>query len=183
MSLINSAHDVLRTGIREGVKYRAIVIDNDDPKKLCRIKFKIPKFFEFETSVSPWAICSDNGADGSGKNFGTINIPRKDSYVDIEFIGGSVYHPRYYSSSMFSSVQPTDVGIHYPDRKIIRLSNGVFVIIDENDNMINIFNPGATNIDTGDAIGISTPSTIAISPDGGLVVYVKEGDEIGRAHV
>jgi hypothetical protein len=130
------------------MRYRAVVIKNDDPLKLCRIKFKIPKFFEFDARDCPWAIPQSNGADGATDSAGTVNIPRVGSYVDIMFMSGSVYHPTYHATSVFNLVKMAVTEENYPNRKIHKLQNGFYIIVDEKTNSVEIFDPGDFGLKT-----------------------------------
>lgn len=176
MSLINSTRDIARIGLREGTRYRAIVTKNDDPKQLGRIKFKIPKFFEFDTVVAPWAIPQSNGEDGASKTAGTVNIPRVGAFVDIMFMGGSVYHPAYHPTSIFKSVQLERSNVNYPDRKIHQLSNGCYLVIDEKDGFIDIFNPGDLRLSVNGSSNIIVKGTCNINADGAVSIVSNEGE-------
>jgi hypothetical protein len=183
MSLINSTRDILRIGLREGTRYRAIVTDNVDPKKLCRVKFKIPKFFEFDPTVCPWAIPQSNGADGASLKAGTLNIPRIDSYVDIMFMGGSVYHPTYHATSVFSTVQLEKSSINYPDRKIMQLSNGCYLIVDEKDSFIDIFNPGDLRLTVNGTSNINIKGLCNLNVEGNVLITSTKGNITATAKV
>ena len=176
MSLINSTRDVLRVGLKEGTRYRALVTKNDDPKQLARIKFKIPNFFEFDVTSSPWAMCQSNGADGAGPTFGTLSVPKVGSYVDVLFTGGSVYHPVYCATSIFKSVQMEKSNINYPNRKIHQLSNGCYFVIDEQDGFMDIFNPGNLRLTVKGSSNLIIGGTCNLTVKGNITVLCEEGD-------
>jgi hypothetical protein len=184
MSLINSTRDVSRIGIKEGMRYRAIVTSNDDKNKkgkksyLGRIKFKIPKFFEFEISDCPWAIPQSNGADGASKICGTVNVPRVGSYVDIMFMGGSVYHPTYHSTSIFESIV-TELGkINYPNRKVTVLANGTHIIIDEEANSMEFYVPGDYGVKANGTCNLSIAGNVIINSKAGRVNLTTENGDV-----
>lgn len=176
MSLINTAQTIKRQGLDLTQSYRAQVIENRDPKHLGRIKFKIPNFFSFSVEDAPWAICSTNDAGGAGKKYGSVNIPRIDSWVDITFQNGSVYHPVYKPTSIFQTVRLEKSQVNYPDRKIFMLSNGCYIVIDEHDNMVDIFNPGDVRITINGSVGITVKGTLSAEVTGNTTLVVKEGD-------
>lgn len=176
MSFINSARDILRVGLREGTRYRAIVTDNKDPKQLARIRFKIPKFFDLAVSDSPWAICGNAGIDGSTSTTGSLDIPRIGSYVDVEFMNGSPYHPRYMSSTLFKPVQLEQAQINYPDRKIMRFSNGTYIVLDLYNNLIQVFNPGDVTLDISGTCGMKVDGALTISCNDNATVQVNKGN-------
>jgi hypothetical protein len=166
MSLINSVRDMSRIGLKEGTRYRAQVIKNDDPKQLGRIKFKIPEFFNFPVKDAPWAIPQNNGADGATNKAGTVNIPRVGSFVDIMFMGGSVYHPAYHATSIFKTVYLKESKVNYPNRKIHKLQNGTSIIIDEKANSMEIYVPGD--------IGIKSKASTSIVVGGKCNLYAND---------
>jgi hypothetical protein len=176
MGLINSTRDILRVGLREGVRYRAIVTDNKDPKQLGRIKFKIPKFFELELKDSPWAICANAGIDGGTKESGSLDIPRIDSFVEIMFMHGSPYHPKYFSTTLFKPNQLKQAQVNYPDRKIIRLSNKAFLVVDLHNNLIQVYNPGDVSIEINGSCGINVQGTTTLSSVGDTTISVSKGN-------
>jgi hypothetical protein len=176
MSLINSTRDISRIGINGTTRHRAQVIENKDPKQLGRIKFKIEKFFEFSLDVSPWAIPSSNDADGSMKNVGTFNVPRIGAYVDIIFLDGSVYHPQYHPTTIFKTVVMDKSQVNYPDRKIFALSNGCYLVIDEKDNYMDIFNPGDMRLTVRGSCSIEIDGACNLIVGGNIVATSLTGD-------
>lgn len=176
MSLLNSATDIIRIGIKEGMRYRASVIENKDPKQLGRIKFRIPDFFDFSIEDSPWAIPLSNGADGATNKSGVVSIPRIDSFVDIEFRAGSVYHPAYLPTTIFESVYLEKSRINYPERHLIEMQNGCYVFLDERTGLVEFFNPGDVRIIVHGSVSMEVKGTFAGSVDGNATIIVNKGD-------
>jgi Type VI secretion system/phage-baseplate injector OB domain len=64
-------------------KYVAIVVDNDDPKGLARVRVKVPEVFGEETTG--WCLpCSPLAGPGTG----VAAVPPVDSQVFVEWSGG-----------------------------------------------------------------------------------------------
>jgi uncharacterized protein involved in type VI secretion and phage assembly len=64
-------------------KYAAIVVDNEDPKGLARLKVQVPEVFGDETTG--WAVpCSPY----AGQNAGLAAVPPKGSLVYVEWPAG-----------------------------------------------------------------------------------------------
>jgi hypothetical protein len=180
MSLINSTRDITRIGLKEGVRYRALVTENwdvdakGDQRFLGRIKFNIPKFFEFDLKFSPWAIPQSNGADGASPKSGHLNVPRIGSYVDIMFMGGSVYHPVYLPCTIFETVVLEEAKINYPNRKIHRLENGFMIIVDEKANSVEIYDPGDFQLKTMGVCNLVIEGNVNINSKTGNITCTTE---------
>jgi hypothetical protein len=64
-------------------KYVAIVVDNDDPKRLARVRVKVPEVFGEETTG--WCLpCSPLAGPGTG----VAAVPPVDSQVFVEWPAG-----------------------------------------------------------------------------------------------
>ena len=74
--------------------YFQMVIDNDDPLKLGRIKFRIDQFHrDLPDDVLPWQLCQF----GANNQFGKTEIPQMYSTILIRFLHGNFYNPVYFS--------------------------------------------------------------------------------------
>jgi hypothetical protein len=177
MPILNSFQHLKSGGVRAGILYKAQVIKNDDPKEWSRIKFKIPKLFEFSPDDSPWAIPESNDTDGASKKSGHIDVPCLDSWVLIEFQNGSLYHPVYSPMYINDEVKMTGDAQsgninpyeNYPYRKVHKYSNGMVVVVDTKSNELLIHNPGTATIN------IDGDTLIAVNK-GDLTVGVAEGN-------
>ena len=80
--------------------YRGVVVNNEDPKKGCRIKVKVFGVFDNieDNEILPWAIMADQTLGGL-KNVGSSFIPEVDSHVFVFFEGGDHRFPVYFASA------------------------------------------------------------------------------------
>lgn len=79
--------------------YRAIVIDNNDPKEAGRVKVKVfPMFNGVSNSDLPWAIPADPSFGGIS-NRGSINVPDINSHVFVFFENGDHRFPVYFAGA------------------------------------------------------------------------------------
>jgi hypothetical protein len=68
-------------------KFLAIVVDNDDPKKLSRVRVRVPELFANEETG--WCLpCSPYGGAANGKGVGLAAVPPNGSLVFVEWPGG-----------------------------------------------------------------------------------------------
>jgi uncharacterized protein involved in type VI secretion and phage assembly len=71
-------------------KYRALVVDNEDPENLGRLKVQVPSVLGSEV-VSGWATpCVPHGGDA---NLGWLSIPEVGAGVWVEFEDGDLEFP------------------------------------------------------------------------------------------
>lgn len=109
-------------------KYRGIVFDNEDPKKMLRIRAIVPVISE---KPLMWALpCVDYlGADS-----GSIKIPGKNDGVWIEFEGGDVNYPIW--SGMWASkkdIPQEFLNVYNEKSSIEKDKNGNYILITENE--------------------------------------------------
>ena len=179
MPILNSFQHLKAGGIKAGVKYKAQVTNNIDENKdgttneWGRIKFKIPRLFEFSPDDSPWAISEANGTDGASSKSGDLDVPAVNTWVLIEFQNGSLYHPVYSPMYINDEVKMKDERVNcsenYPFRKIHRYTNGMIVVVDTKSNELIIKNPGTANI-------FIDGDTVVTVNKGDLTVGVTEGN-------
>ncbi|MFZ5758620.1 MAG: phage baseplate assembly protein V [Thermodesulfobacteriota bacterium] len=115
-------------------KYRGLVVDNDDPEQLGRLKVRIPSVLGDQV-VTGWAFpCLPYGG---AANQGTLFVPEVDAGVWIEFEEGNLEYPlwvgSYWSAPAGDSELPRPNGADGseeseiqapPTRKIIKTVKG-----------------------------------------------------------
>jgi uncharacterized protein involved in type VI secretion and phage assembly len=139
-TVIELAHQVRS---RHYGKYRGVVRDNDDPKKMGRIKVLVPEIYKDE--LSPWALpCAPYAGVGSGQ----FTIPPPDAGVWIEFEAGNPARPIWTGCWWGRDETPKNeegtAGI--PSLKVIRSESGLLVSMDDDGQTISVSDENGKNI-------------------------------------
>jgi uncharacterized protein involved in type VI secretion and phage assembly len=150
--------------------YRGIVVANDDPSKLGRIKAKVPSVLgEVATG---WCLpCVPYAGDQVGIAF----LPEVDSGVWITFEGGDVSYPVWVgcfwrSGELPSSVQPGVKLIATKSPHALKLddSGQAITLTDPNGNTVQLDSTGITHSKGGQHVVVSD-SSVSVN-DGALEV-------------
>jgi hypothetical protein len=142
--------------------YRALVVDNDDPLQLGRIKARIYPMLSGITDANllPWIIPAMSLFTGAGDGIGLFCVPTIDSYVYVFFEQGDMYQPVYFAESQTGTKGlPTDRTTNYPNRRVWKTSSGIIIYIDDTDKHIKIVHP------TGTYILLDTDGNITLDPN------------------
>ncbi len=82
--------------------YHGVVVDNADPLRLGRVRFRIPGMVE---PASAWAFpCG--GLMGGTKARGTFSVPKKEADIVCAFIGGHADVPVYWTGHYGEDERP-----------------------------------------------------------------------------
>lgn len=104
-------------------KYRGIVVDNADPKRLGRIRARVPD--AMGDNVTGWALpCAPFG----GKSVGLFMIPPTDALVWIEFEQGDPDYPIWTGCFWSDADAPSPTGS--ADVKILKTQTASLTIDD-----------------------------------------------------
>lgn len=124
-------------------KYRGIVTDNGDPKKLGRLRARVPEVLD--TVETGWALPC---APYAGHQSGAFTVPSPGAGVWIEFESGVVSRPIWTGCWWGSSDIPQDeAGADAtPDVKILRSESGLIVALHDDDNSIAVSDQNGQNI-------------------------------------
>lgn len=124
-------------------KYRGIVVDNDDPLLLARIRAEVPGVLGDVSSG--WALpCLPYTGDGSGLHL----VPPVGAGVWIEFEAGDPDFP-IWTGGWWGSGQPPDEETGKPARaslKVLRSEQGMVVALDDDDQTIAISDGTGRNL-------------------------------------
>lgn len=124
-------------------KYRGIVSDNGDPKKLGRLRARVPEILgDVETG---WALPC---APYAGHQSGAFTVPAAGTGVWIEFESGVVSRPIWTGCWWGSGDIPTDeAGADAtPDLKILRSESGLMVALHDDDGSIAVSDGNGQNL-------------------------------------
>ena len=150
----------------------AVVIDNNDPEKLGRVKVRF--FWQAEKDSTPWLriIHAHGGTTGSGEQHGFYFIPEIDDEVmvgfendnpDKAFVIGNLYHKK----------SPPDHWYHAENNiKAIRTRNGNQIIFVDEDGKeeIRILNKDDSSPTNEISLSLSNNGKITIKSEGELEI-------------
>lgn len=162
-------------------RYEAKVVANDDTKSddgrmLCRVQARVAGLFDgTDDEDLPWALPTFMHTDGAGADSGYQWVPKVGTKVLLQFQDGSSEHPIYSSYPADASTLLEEMKTNYPDRKVVRHSDGFVVVIDTRTHEVFIRNPGAYNIFIQGDANLSITGNVVEKIEGNRTSVV-EGD-------
>jgi uncharacterized protein involved in type VI secretion and phage assembly len=107
-------------------KFRAFVVDNEDPQRMGRVKLRIPSVLgEIE---SDWALpCF---AYGGGDQYGMIAVPPVDAAVVAEFLEGDASSPMW-TGTFWRTGDEVPEEFENPAQKVLRTETGHKIVFDD----------------------------------------------------
>ena len=113
-------------------KYRGIVVDNNDPEKLGRLKVKVPSVLGNDV-VTGWAMpCLPYGG---AKDQGFFFIPEERSGVWVEFEAGDLEFPiwvgTYWAKPGGNSEVPKEAQVSPPTNRVVKTPSGHMIEFDD----------------------------------------------------
>jgi uncharacterized protein involved in type VI secretion and phage assembly len=124
-------------------KYRGLVVDNEDPQGMGRIRAQVPEVLD--DVVSPWALpCTPYAGDGSGQ----YTIPPVDAGVWVEFEAGDPSRPIWSGGWWSPDQAPTnqDGTGKVPTMKVLRSEQGLMISFDDDGQAISVSDSDGSNI-------------------------------------
>ncbi len=97
--------------------YVATVVDNNDPKKLQRVRVNIPELMEGASALLPWIAPIQKAVFGFGNTSGTVSVPEVGSQVVVQFQEGDLSYGLMLGaipSKVFEL--PGELSTNYPKR-------------------------------------------------------------------
>jgi hypothetical protein len=174
--------------------YKGIVVENNDPDKLYKIKVKIENFLEGDIDKLPWVLPKTPISAFSG---GFINVPEKNTEVWITFPFKDnpyiLFYDGYWTSKKNSLAFGSNKGIdifqaNYPNVMGWHDSLGNFFAVDKTDETITlnhktgtqykINKEGDLNIIGKRDVNINVTRDMNITVDGKIVSHSKGTTEI-----
>jgi len=134
-------------------KYRGIVVNNDDPKNLCRLRANVPEIFHEESTN--WALpCMPYG--GLPKQ-GMFMVPDVGALVWIEFEAGDISRP------IWAGTYWTKQGEQEPTTRMIQTKSGHILQFDDEEGKEKI----RLLHSSGAGLGIDSNGSISLTDESG----------------
>lgn len=140
-----------RKGLDPTTPHKAIVVDNNDPDKLFRIKARIPILQDaIEDDDLPWLIPEDNihprGLTGGvlGHTASVWGTPKRGSWVSVYYRHNGDPHNGSYSVRVPFDKETVaeEFEVNYPDRLGYVLPSGMYFVVDERTKEVFVNFPG-----------------------------------------
>jgi Type VI secretion system/phage-baseplate injector OB domain len=146
--MLNITQDLAeRPGLDANKTYVAVVVNDNDPEHLQRIKARVETIFDgIPDDALPWAIPSRDHSDGGSATTGSVNIPKVGSKVHVRFQKGSPLHPIYYGYHVDKQTILEECKLNYPHRTVHRFKNGALAVLDTQANELYLRDPGNLKI-------------------------------------
>lgn len=152
--ILNLTKFLKKQGIDPAMRYEAVVVNNNDPRQLGRVQARIAVIFDgIPDNLLPWAIPRFNHADGAYNpggdaldRAGTFMVPKNKHKVGIRFPSGDPHRPVWGAYTVDEQVALPERKKNYPDRAVMKFSNGMYIIVDTKTNEIFFNNPGDMDI-------------------------------------
>lgn len=147
--------------------YTATVIDNNDPRKMGRVKTRIDVMHGgVPDSDLPWST-PVNGSAGKG----STDIPSIGEQVYVEFPNGDMHEPQFKGNVINGDNLSPVFKTNYPHRKGFVSQFGSVFYRDESNGDIHFSSPTGISIDfQGDNITINTTGSIVLNLGNGATL-------------
>ena len=131
------------------MSYIGTVEDNEDPKKLGRLRVRIEPYTDYKTEDLPWANPTMGQSGNSPNNCG-LNIPEKGSQVRVYFPSKDLTAPYYTGAELNDMNRTTFFDEDYPDSYGYKDSKGNFVRVNKAQEKIHMQHSSGSNFKVTD---------------------------------
>ena len=142
------------------MSYIGNVIDNNDPKKLGRLKVQISAYADLKPEALPWASPL-LASHGNSPEYGGINIPEVGSQVRITFPSKDLTAPYYSGAELNETTRTTFFDDDYPHTYGYKDSVGNFMRVNKEKGTAHFQHSSTTNMQ--------------VAPDGSIKVGLAGG--------
>ena len=114
--------------------YRALVVDNKDPKgNTGRIKVRVYGMHDgVKESALPWAQYADTTMMGS------LRVPDKGSNVWVFFEAGEIDQPIYFACAPAKPDVPNEADTDYPSNRVIKTKAGILIEVNDSEKQVHL---------------------------------------------
>jgi hypothetical protein len=148
MTILNPAIDFKTKQGLTKEWYEGVVVDNNDPMKLARVRIKVEEVFgDIKDEHLPWAIPEYSfQADGASANSGSFIVPKVKTKIRVRFQNCDPLLPVYAAYMVDKKTALKEAEHNYPNRMVHLFSTGALLIVDTKSNEVFLRNPGDLNI-------------------------------------
>lgn len=172
--MINNLLDVEKGNYEKNV-FRGVVVDNNDPLKLERIKVSIVGLYESnDTSVLPWCVSFKRMFFGSGAGYGEFGVPRLGSVVAVMLQHGDPHFPVYMGAILQSGNEVAEAATNYPHRYGFKDPVGNIFYVDMQSGEVKFQHKSGTHITINNdgSVNITTEGNVTETIKGNLTLTV-----------
>lgn len=188
---LNPTKHLQRQGLDHKIIYAGIVVDDNDPRKACRVRVRITGIHPdaIPDAHLPWALPMNQdyaSDDESPTRSGVVDIPHKGAKVGIRFPSGDPHKPQLAPYPGDKKTILPEFNKNYPNRKGIIYPNGCKVVADMKTNELFVINPGDTHfVFMGDFTQtiIGKATQIVAADKGDIPDYLQNASELKIAEI
>ncbi|MND62241.1 hypothetical protein D3C80_535170 [compost metagenome] len=146
-SPLNNTRHMKKQGLDSATVFAGVVVDNNDPRKAGRVRVRVPDVMPdaIPDNHLPWALPTNQAyavdAD-KAERAGSVDVPPKGAKVGVRYPTGDPHKPELAPYPGDKKTILKEAEKNYPNRKVIRLDNGCYMIIDKSTNEVFVTNPG-----------------------------------------
>ena len=180
------------------IPHRGIVMDNNDPKRVGRVKCVVSGLIEGETAYLPWCFPRNPNGLGGGGNKTPYNsgfsVPEIGTELEIWFPFGDIYHPMYVGFWQSYKTHQTGFDSDYPESYGWRDSTGNYLKINKaqgyanekhgpSGSYVDIDKSGNVTIHISGQLRLDVEKDIIISGRGAWTWYTDKNLKIDAARI
>lgn len=166
------------------MSYIGNVVDNNDPKKLGRIRVLIPVYADLSPEAIPWASPL-LASHGNSQDYGGINIPEIGSQVRVTFPSRDFTAPYYSGAELNETTRTTFFDDDYPHTYGYKDSVGNFTKVNKEKGTVQFQHSSTTNMqvapDGSIKVGLAGGAYFIFDNDNSFEVNVGTVDVSGTA--
>ena len=125
--------------------YIGNVVDNNDPKKLGRVRVQIPLYADLKAESIPWAAPL-LASHGNSQEYGGLNVPELGAQVRVTFPSKDYTAPYYSGAELNETTRTTFFDDDYPHTYGYKDSVGNFVKINKERGTAQFQHSSSTNV-------------------------------------